>query len=202
MDKTLEKLPDIILARNKYRVLKRQVSRERRKIRSLYERYKFLTMIISKDVNDFKLEDYILQLFQDLKYDTHKPKSTKDLDVIVCLNTNTIGIEVKNGNLPTENEMFQARKYAIRHLRKTNKSMHPLIVWNNAKIGQEFDPSRIEDAEGNSYSIITTKELLKGYLKVKQGIIDLHTFDLLINKVGIVKFSNSIIKKLESSVSG
>lgn len=95
-------------------------------------------MITSKDVDDYKLEDYILHLFQDLNYEAKKPNDTRDLDVLVSLNSKTIGIEVKNGNLPSENDMFQARKYAIRHLTKSNKSMHPLVVWNNAKIGQEL----------------------------------------------------------------
>jgi hypothetical protein len=158
-------------------------------------------MITSKDVDDFELEDFILQLFQDLTYFTKKPSTKRDLDVIVRLNSRTIGIEVKNGNLPSENEMFQARKYAIRYLKK-NKEMHPLIVWNNAKTGQEFDSSRIEDAEGNFYGIITTKELLKGYLKVKQDTIDLNIFDDLINKTGLIKFSNSVIRKLDSSKYG
>lgn len=198
----IDKIPEIIKSRDKYRSLKRNINKERRKIKSLYDKYSFVSMIISKDVDDYKLEDYILQLFQDLTYDTKKPSTTKDLDVIVNYNIRTIGIEVKNGNLPTENEMFQARKYAIRHLNKTNKKMHPLIVWNNAKTGQEFDASRIEDAEGNSYGIVTTKELLKGYLKVKQGKIKLDTFDNLLNNNGIIKFTNSVIKKLDSSVHG
>ena len=135
---SIDKIPDIINARNKYHSLKRALNKERRKIKSLYEKHSFVTMITSKDVDDFKLEDYILQLFQDLNYEAKKPNATRDLDVLVSLNSKTIGIEVKNGNLPSENDMFQARKYAIRHLTKSNKSMHPLVVWNNAKIGQEL----------------------------------------------------------------
>jgi len=50
-------------------------------------------MITSKDVDDFELEDYISQLFQDLTYHTNKPstKNRRDLDVIVSLNSRTIG---------------------------------------------------------------------------------------------------------------
>jgi hypothetical protein len=199
---SIDKIPEIIKARKEYYSLKKALNKERRKIKSLYEKHSFVTMITSKDVDDFKLEDYILQLFQDLNYETKKPNDTRDLDVFVSLNSKTIGIEVKNGNLPSENDMFQARKYAIRHLTKSNKSMHPLVVWNNAKIGQEFDSLRIQDAEGNNYGIITTKELLKGYIKVKQGVINLNTFNHLMNKIGLIKFSNSILKNLDSSVSG
>lgn len=196
MGKIIDEIPEIKNARSNYHLLKRNLNKERRKIKSLYEKHFFVNMITAKDVDDYKLEDYILQLFQDLTYETRKPSSPRDLDVIVRLNSRTIGIEVKNGNLPNENEMFQARKYAIRYLKKTNKEMHPLIVWNNAKTGQEFDSLRIEDAQGNFYGIITTKELLKGYLKVKQKTINLHTFDNLINRTGLIKFSNSTIRKI------
>jgi len=197
MEKMIDKIPEIKNARNHYHALKRNLNKERRKIKSLYEKHFFVNMITSKDVDDFELEDYISQLFQDLTYHTNKPstKNRRDLDVIVSLNSRTIGIEVKNGNFPSENDMFQARKYAIRYLKK-NKQMHPQIVWNNVKTNQEFDSSRIEDVEGNFYGIITTKELLKGYLKVKQKIIDLNTFDNLINKTGLIKFSNSVIRKI------
>jgi|ERR1035437_854698 hypothetical protein len=201
MEKIIDKIPEIKNARYNYHVLKRNLNKERRKIKSLYKKYYFINMITSKDVDDHELEGYILQLFQDLAYKTKKPNK-RDLDVIVSLNSSIIGIEVKNGNLPSENDMFQARKYAIRHLKNTNKIMHPLTVWNNAKTGQKFDSFRIIDAEENLYGIITTSELLKGYLKVKQKTLNLKTFDYLINKTGLIKFSNSILKKLDSSVNG
>ena len=200
MDNPINRIPEILHARKSYHVLKRNLNKERRNLKSLYEKYFFVNKIIANDVDDLELEGYILQLFLDLNYGFKKPNGKKDLDVIVNLNSRIIGIEVKNGNLPKENDMFQAYKYARRHQNKSNKRMHPLIIWNNAKTGQEYDSSRIEDAELNSYGIITTMELLKGYLKVKQNLLNLKTFDYLMNMTGLIKFSNNVIKKLHSSV--
>jgi hypothetical protein len=202
MKRIVDNIPDIQKSLKNYQILKRKLNKEKRRLKLLYDKYAFLPKIISTDVDDFKLEDFILKLFNDLNYNTKKPKSKRDFDLIITLNQRTIGVEVKNGNLPNENEMFQARKYAIRHKRKSNKIMHPLIIWNNVKTNQEFDSFRIEDAEGNKYGILTTKELIKGYLKVKQGFLKLYLFDYLINKPGLIKFSSRFIKKLDSGMSG
>ncbi len=78
--------------------------------------------------------------------------------------------------------------------------MHPLIIWNNSKLGHKFDINRISDAENNNYGILTTEELVKGYLKVKQNIINIELFNTIINKNGLIKFSNSTIKRMKSSV--
>jgi hypothetical protein len=78
--------------------------------------------------------------------------------------------------------------------------MHPLIIWNNSKQGHQFDKNRIKDAEINKYGIITTEELHKGFLKVKQDKIPFELFNNMIHQIGLIKFSNSEIKKKESSV--
>ncbi len=96
-----------------------------------------------------------------------------------------LGIEVKNGNLPKENEMFQVHKYAMR----INHEYLPLIIWNNAKTNQEFDLDRIKDAELNKYGIMTTKQLYKGYIKLKCGRISFDVFLKQIQKTGLIKLS-------------
>ena len=93
--------------------------------------------------------------------------------------------------------MFQAIKYTNR---ETNIAdiLRPIIIWNNAKSNQEYDDYRITDAKRNNYGILTTKELLKGYLKVKNSDINVDQFVELLQQPGLIKYSNSMIKKVKS----
>ena len=105
--------------------------------------------------------------------------------------------EVKNDRHIGENELFQGIKYVGRHKRK-GIEMHPLMIWNNSKERHQFDDNRISDAENHKYGILTTEELLKGYLKVKQNKINLKLFNTIILQTGLIKFSNSTIKRMKS----
>jgi len=78
---------------------------------------------------------------------------------------------------------------------KKNKQMHPQIVWTimlrqiKNLIHQELKMSK------EIFMNYNYKRVAKGYLKLNKTIIDLNTFDNLINKTGLIKFSNSCYKK-------
>lgn len=198
-------IPEVKEHFDRYQVLKRQIKRERKKINTLFEKFDFLTQIIkpkqqkSSPEEDKQLENHILTLFKNLGYKTIKPIKNDDLDVIIFTNISRIGIEVKNGNLPSENDLFQARKYAVRKKEESGEIMHPLVIWNNSTTNQEFDSRRVRDAVYNKYGILTTKELLKGFLKLKQGKITFIQFNDQINKIGLIKFTNKALEKMEST---
>lgn len=192
MNKEIFKIPEIKNARDELRRLKREVNRKRLKFKTIVKKYEFVIDIISPEIDDFKLENQVLKLFENLGYDAEQPTSTRDVDGIVKLKDCIVGIEVKNSYQPKENELFQALKYCKRSEKK-GIIMKPLIVWNNAKTNQNFDQYQIEDAVNNKYGIITTKELLKGFMKVKQGILFAEKFEKIILKPGLITFSNKAI---------
>ncbi|MGM0581933.1 MAG: hypothetical protein ACQETL_14705 [Bacteroidota bacterium] len=196
---SIYELPEIISSLNEYRRLKASLKKERNNLSKLFDKYEFLDKIFSKTVGDFELEYEIEKLFKSLSYKTKKPKDKRDFDVIVKNKTYEIGIEVKNGNLPAENKLFQAYKYATRQNKIESRNIHALIVWNNAKTNQEFDNYRIIDAKLNNYGLLTTKELISGFIKIKKGKLTLSVFEKLVKKKGLIKFSNKYIKESESS---
>ncbi|NOZ47288.1 MAG: hypothetical protein GXO79_10990 [Chlorobi bacterium] len=196
----LFEIPEIKKYSLEYRTTKRQLNRKRQKLLKLIEYYTFIEDIISNNIDDIELEFSVFRLFKSLGFKVSKPKSTRDIDVIVKTATNLIGIEVKNSSLPAENELFQAKKYTERH-KDSGKLMHPIIVWNNAKTNQNFDSYRIKDAKLNYYGLLTTRELLKGFMKIKKGKLTIKNFTKIINSNGLIVFSNKAIENLDRSVS-
>ncbi len=193
------KIPEIRKVNKEYRDLKRKLNKRRNKVSSLFNKYSFIEEIVSPSMDDYEIEESVRRLFDDLGYSAKRPNDKRDFDVIASNLGKTIGIEIKNGkNLVGENEMFQALKYAGRH-RSKGKVLHPIMIWNNSKSNQEFDKYRIYDSKINNYGILTTKELLKGYLKFKQEKLTFALFDIIISQTGLIKFSISEIKRMESS---
>lgn len=192
------KIPELKKVSNEYRDLKRKLNKKRNKINSFYSKYSFIEEIVKPTIDDFVLEESVRRLFEDIGYFTKRPHTKRNFDVIAYINNRTIGIEVKNSKNVGENEMFQGLKYAGRQI-NIGKIMHPLMIWNNSKTNQEFDTYRIQDAENHCYSILTTKELLKGYFKFKEQKITFELFNKLLHQKGVIRFSNSILRKMESS---
>jgi len=191
------KIPEIKSINDEYRSLKREINRRRQKLKTLYAKHSFITEIIDPKVPDLQLEVSVKKLFSDLGYIAKQPETKQDLDVLIRFGKDIIGIEVKNDRHVRENELFQGIKYVGRH-KRNGIEMHPLMIWNNSKERHQFDDNRISDAENNKYGILTTEELLKGYLKVKQNKINLKLFNTIINQTGLIKFSNSTIKRMNS----
>lgn len=183
----IKQVPEIQVETDKLKQLKKEVRRSRTKVNSLFQKYSFVAEIVNPNIDDLKLEYSIQALFKDLGFKTIKPAEKRDLDLFVEYLSNIIGIEIKNANSLRENDIFQVYKYAKRHESDGNK-MHPLLIWNNTKTGQKFDGFRIRDAIINEYSLLTTSELLKGYILTKQNKIDLGTFYRQIISKGLVYF--------------
>ncbi len=178
----------------------------RSKAKSAYNKFKratnyfyFLDIIIkSKQYTDKeggkedrKFEIAIKDLFNSIGIKSVIPQTKKDFDVKCVFKEIKLGIEAKNGKLPNENEMFQAHKYAVRG----NREYLPIIIWNNnGKNRNEFDKEKILDAELNSYGIITTTELRKGYLMLKNDKITFDVFLKILQKKGLIKYTLKSVK--------
>ena len=140
---------------------------------------------------DDLLEEAISDLFRSIGFNSKIPLNKDNFDVIAKFKDIVYHIEVKNGNMPGENDMLQALKYATRQ--GVFKGI--LVIWNNYKTNQEFDKNRTIDAVKNSYGIITTKELYSGYLKLKTNKITFEKFTLQLQKTGLIKYSSRFLKE-------
>ena len=194
MNNIFKQIPEFNSLLKEYRQEKRGLFKKKYRLKQLTKKYRFLENITSKEIDDIELENEILKLFKIIGYKTHKPINKRDVDCIIYLNNCVLGIEVKNSNYPTENELFQALKYCNRN-RTDNFEMFPIVVWNNAKTNQAFDQFRIKDAVINNFGIITTKELVKGFLKFKQEKITKDEFEFIITRTGLIKYSNKSINE-------
>src|ERR1035437_8701490 len=165
-------IPDIKKALDDYKNLKRQLNKKRSKLKALFEQYKFAEDIVNSNCKSRELETALVKLFNDIGFKAKQPKNQRDLDIFIQTRINLLGIEVKGGSTLRENEIFQVHKYAQRiRNEKPEWSIHPILIWNNAKNKNDFDQYMIKDALLNEYSLMTTLELQKGFILVKQNKI-------------------------------
>lgn len=140
---------------------------------------------------DNQLEIAVKDLFNSIGIKSKIPPTKDDFDVISKFKEVNFYIEVKNGNMPSENDMLQALKYG----RRQRIERGIVVIWNNNTTDQEFDENRKIDALLNSYSILTTKELFKGYLKLKTNRITFEKFLSQLKKIGEIRFSSKALRE-------
>lgn len=194
-------IPELKKADLDYRKNRRKARKAYEKLKKLKQKYYFIDRIVEprKDddtkKDDVDLEWAVYDLFQSIGFECKKPKKENDVDVIVCFKKQSFGIEVKNGNLVGENDLFQAHKYRGLH----NESYHPLIIYNNAKYNDSFGENRVKIAKQNNFGVVLTSELRKGFLKLKKNKI---TFDQFIKQLklsGEIKYSVKALEKSKNS---
>lgn len=188
-------IPEIIDLQNDFKLKRAKAKSAANKFKKKINYYYFLDVIIAPKKTQQRDEDDLLEiairdLFNSIGIKSKIPLRKDDFDVKATFKNIQFGIEVKNGNLPSENDMLQAHKYSIR----VDKQLHPIVIWNNTTTNQEFDSNRIKDAQLNQYGIITTKELYKGYLKLKMNKITFEIFIGQLQKIGLIKFSSKILR--------
>jgi len=198
----INNLPDVIKSLKEYKAKRSAAKSAWNKHKRLVKKYEFLNVLVKAkqykgDSTTARKEDDDLEIavkdcLNSIGIHSIRPIDKADFDVKSRFDGYKWGIEVKNGNLPGENEMFQAHKYAMR----INREMEPLVVWNNAYENQQFNPNHIKDAEINKYGIITTKELVNGYMKLKKGKISFQEFTTELKKHGLIKYSLKAMGKV------
>lgn len=196
MNEKYSSIPEIREADAKYRNLKRLTDKSRRKLRKLIEKYSFVESIVNQKCISTKLEEEIAKLFSSLGYKAICTYDNKDLDVYATIGGDKLGIEVKGEATLGENELFQIHKYAQRR-KSEGLDFHPLLIWNNSRHNNNFSPNMDRDAKLNSFTLITTQELLKGYLKLQRGKMTLDIFRAMLKQYGVITYSNTQIQKFK-----
>lgn len=190
-------LPEISEIHNEYKYHRNKTRKLLSKIKRIESEFDFLERIVEprKDTDtkedDVELEFAVMRLFETLNFKCDKPISEADVDVKVKFKDFYFGLEVKNGSVVKENELIQPEK----HKRMNEDSFHPIIVYNNAKTNANWDDSRKLISSKFNFGIITTKELLKGYVKLRKNKITFEQFLKQLNKTGEIKFTKSALRK-------
>lgn len=190
--KTIDLLPEIIALHKEYKAKRSQYKKAYNNYKKAYKKFYFIEQIEnpnnqgkSRELDEL-FELAIKDLFNSIGIISKRPPNKDDFDVLSSFKDNHFGIEAKNGaGIPIENEMFQAIKYK----KRDNRNLHAIVIWNNHASNQKFDEKRVKDAVANGYAILTAKELIMGYTKLKRGIISFEAFLTQLNKFGEIKFS-------------
>lgn len=196
----IKSLPEVQEKLKEFKSLRSKAKSAYNKYKRSLPKYQFLNIIILPKIlgtreEDDNLEFAVRDLFNSIGIKSYVPTNKDDFDVVSSFKAVRVGFEIKNGHFPTENDMLQAFKYKGRY----NEPIHAILLYNNATSNQEFDRNRIKDAEKHGYGIMLTKELHKGYLKLKHGKI---TFDQFLNQLqltGLIKFSSRALGKPKNS---
>lgn len=195
--------------KRKLKKQKRAVAAAKRKIDKINRKYQFIEKIFFPNSSGVELEIHVCHLFQAIGYKNvrHITSDTRNPDIEIERNGKLTCVEVKsNHNLhENENEILQVLKYRNRRQEDLpNVEVNGLFVLNHqnkepdiSKRSQNpFDQHRERDAKLGKYSLISTLELLKGFILIKKNKLTFEQFDKVLHTSGIVRFSNRRIKEI------
>jgi len=191
---------------SEHKSISKQLRKVDRKLQTIESKYKFLTDIVSVDGKDAIIEKSAKLLFKSagFKQVRHlvnvRPKR-EDLQIWCddCL----ILVECKGTyrSVPDDKELSQIKKY-IDHRSNIIKSKIPVfgltvINHDNSKLYQKrnknpFDKSKQEYAIASQYGIVTTTELLEGFVLLKNNIITFDTFKQKLKQFGVINFGDRV----------
>lgn len=190
---------------------KRDIAATKRRLKRLTKKFIFIERIFEVGSQDTYLEKQITELLKAIGYENVKhityPKDMPDIEIM--LSNRLTCIEVKSSKKPheQENEILQVHKYKVRRQDDLpNLKVAGILIFNNdnknlnpkLRDKRPFDDKRERDAILNGYSLISTTELINGFILLKKKEVSFEEFDKIIHKTGIVKFSKKNIDKVLS----
>ena len=196
--KLTENIPEIKVLLNQEKELKKELNRVNRRLKTYSNKYKFLKIIISENVANDLLEEYVKLFFKEIGFEkVHKVgKQLRKEDLRIIKTDKIIIAEVTGSNKRTvrDSKTMQITKHlSVRKSKKENA--YALFIINhsnnvNYKKRNEhpFTENQIQYAETGKYSLVTTTELVKGFMKVKLGKMNLLEFEEKLCEFGLVKF--------------
>lgn len=185
-----------------HNALKKQIRAVDRKLTTIESKYGFLNDITSIDGKDIVIEIAAKQLFKSAGFrqvrhlQNARPKRE---DLQIWCDDCIILAECKGSkySVPSDNEIGQVLKY-INFRKNTLKSELPvfgltIINHDNSKPidkrnKKPIDKNKDEYAKAGQYGIITTIELAKGFVMLKNNNITFEQFKNTIKQHGLITF--------------
>ncbi len=190
--------PDISELLDERKSLKNDLNKINRKLKTLSDKYEFLRGIIHPKISNDELEQYIKMYFKDIGFEKVRKvgKQLKKDDIRIFLPDKIIIIEVTGTKKkhPTDNKTRQITKHLeVRRHKKENAFGVFIINHDNNKSYKEkdyvpFTLDQIGYADAGKYSLVTTMELVKGFIKVKMNELTLDEFENKLCSFGLVEF--------------
>ena len=189
-----------------HKALSQQLRRVDRKLKSIETKYKFLTDIISVGGNDTTIEKSAKLLlknagFKEVRHLVNVRPKREDLQI--WCNDCIILAECKGTKnaVPPDHELSQIKKY-IDHrvnIAKSKLPVYGLTIINHDNSKQfhnrnknPIDKSKHEYAVASGYGVITTVELVHGFLLLKNNQVTFDLFKQTIIKHGNIKFDGRV----------
>lgn len=199
LTKSFNEVQQLIAEHN---ALKKQIRAVDRKLKTIETKYSFLNDITSIDGKDTVIEIAAKQLFKSAGFTQVRHLQNarpKHEDLQIWCDDCLILIECKgtNRSVPDDKVLGQVKKY-IDHRANIIKSKLPVfgltvINHDNSKSidnrnMKPIDKNKNEYAKAGQYGIITTIELVKGFVLLKNNDITFEQFKNKIKQYGLITF--------------
>lgn len=183
---------------NKQKTLKKEINKTNRKLKTLSQKYSFLSNIVDVNMGDDILEQYLKKYFKEIGFkDVRKigKKGGKE-DLQIHFENELIIMEVTGikGTHTTDRKTRQITKH-LEEKRISNENVYGLFIVNHDKETyfknrneNPFSKEQIKYAVIAKYSLVTTIELVKGFIKVKMGELTINEFKEKLCYFGMVQF--------------
>lgn len=189
-----KEVDNLVLQKQK---LRRQINSVSRKLKGLRKKYSFLSIIINRGVTGELLEENIKRYFKELGFATVNKvgKHLKKEDIRIIKDDKIIIIEVTGSSKKIQKD--DKTRQITKHLsvrKHNNENAFAVFVVNHDNKNsfkyrkEAFNKEQINYAVAGGYSLVSTIELVRGFIKVKTNKMSLMEFEQKLCSFGEVKF--------------
>lgn len=199
--------PDIADLLRQSERLNKEAKQIRRRLNTKAKHYSFLNTTVGHNSFDKPLERAVQKLLKEVGYTDVRwiGHNNQFEDLQIWRDSRITVIEVKGLSTlhPKENDCSQVGKYILRRQAKhKDKQIFGIFIVNHnnsvadftKRNAAPFDKTKINDAELAKRGLLTTTELLHGFIKLKTGLITFNDFDTALHGVGLIKFDSGGLK--------
>lgn len=189
---------DISVLLKEQKTIKTKLNRVLRKLNTLDSKYSFIKEIIGVNVDGEKLENSIKKYFKEIGFkDVRKVGNSFGKDDIQIYLDNELIISEATGIKGIHTKDSKTRQIT-KHLelkRNNGEKVFGIFIVNHDKETyyterntNPFSKDQINYAIVGKYSLVTTLELLRGFIKVKTNELTLEQYKVKLCSFGMVEF--------------
>lgn len=192
-------LPEIKTLIDRKNSLKKESNYITRRLKTLTKKYEFLNQIVGKNIKDNVLERALTDFFRQIGYTNVKKvgiNGKEDIQIIIEESETLILVEVTGTKKKTTND--DKTRQVTKHFadnRNKHKKVRGLFIVNHdfekiysERIIHPFSEDQIKYAKDGDYSLVTTFQLLVGFIILKTKQLSLTDFTEKITKNGEIIF--------------